>query len=157
MPPSLYGVKDESKAIWVYLEQDDGVLENVSLEMLAKGREMADLLKWKLVGLLVGKGVASLAKTAISRGADEVRIADHPLLGAIHHRCLWQGGFPGGHGWQTERVPDRCDPQRARPGWQAGGAFQDRSERRLHEFTHGQRRVDYWSVRYPVLGVGWWR
>lgn len=80
MPPSLYGVKDESKAIWVYLEQDEGVLENVSLEMLAKGREMADQLKWKLVGLLVGKGVASLAKTAISRGADEVRIADHPLL-----------------------------------------------------------------------------
>jgi electron transfer flavoprotein alpha subunit len=80
MPPSLYGVKEESKAIWVYLEQDDGVLENVSLEMLAKGREMADLLRWKLVGLLVGKGVAALAKAAISRGADEVQVADHPLL-----------------------------------------------------------------------------
>jgi len=80
MPQSLYGVKEESKAIWVYLEQDDGVLENVSLEMLAKGREMADQLKWKLVGLLVGQGVAPLAKTAISHGADEIRIADHPLL-----------------------------------------------------------------------------
>jgi electron transfer flavoprotein alpha subunit len=80
MPPSLYGVNDESKAIWVYLEQDDGILENVSLEMLAKGREMADQLNWKLVGLLVGQGVASLAGIAISRGADEVRVADHPLL-----------------------------------------------------------------------------
>jgi electron transfer flavoprotein alpha subunit len=80
MPPSRYGMKEESKSVWVYLEQDDGVFENVSLEMLSKGREMADHLKWKLVGLLLGQGLKALVPEAIARGADEVRVADHPLL-----------------------------------------------------------------------------
>jgi electron transfer flavoprotein alpha subunit len=80
MPPSRYSVDEESKSIWVYLEQDDGVFENVSLEILSKGREMADQLKWKLVGLLPGSGVKTLASKAIALGADEVRLADHPLL-----------------------------------------------------------------------------
>jgi electron transfer flavoprotein alpha subunit len=80
MPPSRYSEHEESKSIWVYLEQEGGTLENVSLEMLAKGREMADLLKWKLVGLLLGSGVRPLAQEAIARGADEVQVADHPLL-----------------------------------------------------------------------------
>jgi electron transfer flavoprotein alpha subunit len=80
MPLSRYGVNEESTSIWVYLEQEDGALENVSLEMLSKGREMADQLNWKLVGLLLGSGVRPLAGEAIALGADEVRVADHPLL-----------------------------------------------------------------------------
>lgn len=80
MPPSRYGIKEENKSIWVYLEQDEGVFENVALEMLSKGREMADLLKWKVVGLLLGNGVKTLAPEAIARGADEVWVADHTLL-----------------------------------------------------------------------------
>jgi electron transfer flavoprotein alpha subunit len=80
MPPSRYGVNEENKSIWVYLEQEEGVLENVSLEMLSKGREMADLLKWKLVGLLLGSRVKKLVPEVIALGADEVWVADHPLL-----------------------------------------------------------------------------
>ena len=80
MPASLYGVKEESKVIWVYLEQEGGVFENVSLEMLAKGREMADQMKWRLIGLLLGHQVSDLAGLAIAHGADEVWVADHPLL-----------------------------------------------------------------------------
>jgi electron transfer flavoprotein alpha subunit len=80
MPPSRYGMNEENKLIWVYLEQDEGAFENVSLEILSKGREMADQLKWKLVGLILGKNLKALAPEAIARGADEVWVADHPLL-----------------------------------------------------------------------------
>lgn len=80
MVASLYGVQEEQKAIWIYLEQEGGVLENVSLELLHKGREMADQMKWRLAGLLLGAGVADLAETAFAYGSDEVWLADHPLL-----------------------------------------------------------------------------
>ena len=80
MVASLYGVQEEQKAIWIYLEQEGGVLENVSLELLHKGREMAEQMKWRLAGLLLGAGVADLAETAFAYGLDEVWLADHPLL-----------------------------------------------------------------------------
>ena len=80
MPESLYGVEQETREIWVFLEQEAGVLECVSLELLAKGRQLADAAGWSLTGLLLGEGVASLAKEANACGADAVMLAEHPLL-----------------------------------------------------------------------------
>lgn len=80
MVESLYGIPEERKAIWVFLEQCEGVFEGVSLELLSKGRLMADEVGWQLVGLLMGKGVKKLAQEAIVYGADKVLLADHPLL-----------------------------------------------------------------------------
>ena len=80
MAASLYSVLEERKVIWVYLEQEAGVLENVSLELLHKGREMADQMRWQLAGLLLGSGVEGLADVVFSFGVDEVWLADHPLL-----------------------------------------------------------------------------
>jgi electron transfer flavoprotein alpha subunit len=77
---SLYGLDDEREAIWVFLEQIDGELERVSLEILSKGRQLADEAGWSLVGLLLGHHVATQAERAIAYGADEVWFADHPLL-----------------------------------------------------------------------------
>lgn len=80
MVASIYTPVEEQKAIWVYLEHESGALENVSLEMLAKGRKMADQAGWPVVGLLLGNEVRQLAEQAIARGADQVLVADHPLL-----------------------------------------------------------------------------
>jgi electron transfer flavoprotein alpha subunit len=80
MSASLYGASEESKSIWVYLEQEGGNFENISLELLARGREMADQMNWRLVGLILGHQVSELGELAIAHGADEVRLADHPLL-----------------------------------------------------------------------------
>jgi electron transfer flavoprotein alpha subunit len=77
---SLYGKDEEQKSIWVFLEQFDGVLENVSLELLHKGRELADGAKWLLVGLLIGKNAGELASASIAHGADEVWVIEHDLL-----------------------------------------------------------------------------
>jgi len=80
MAASLYSVDQERRAIWVFLEQADGVLERVSLELLSKGRALADQVGWPLVGLLMGHAISHLANEAIAYGADEVVLADHRLL-----------------------------------------------------------------------------
>src|SRR5512139_2719270 len=83
MVASLYGVAEEQKAIWIFLEQESGKLEGVSLELLAKGRQLADRVGWQLTGLLLGDSIAGLAREAIAHGADEVVLAEHPLLDAF--------------------------------------------------------------------------
>ncbi len=80
MVESLYNVENETPSIWVLLEQQDGVLEGVSLELLSKGRELADAIGWELTGLLIGHQVAALADEAIAMGADQVLLVEHPLL-----------------------------------------------------------------------------
>jgi electron transfer flavoprotein alpha subunit len=77
---SLYGVEQENKVIWVFLEQEKNVLQGVSLGLLSKGRQMADQIGWSLVGLLLGKDVECLAEQAFQHGADQVILADHILL-----------------------------------------------------------------------------
>ncbi len=83
MVASLYGVDEAQGAVWVFLEQEGGVLEGVSLELLSQGRKLADLAGWQLTGLLPGHEIADLAAEAFAYGADEVVIAEHPLLGTF--------------------------------------------------------------------------
>jgi electron transfer flavoprotein alpha subunit len=80
MVDSLYGIKAESKSIWVFMERDGNSLEGVSLELLSKSREIADQLGWQVVGLLMGDDVQNLGPEVIAYGADQVWVADHPLL-----------------------------------------------------------------------------
>lgn len=80
MVTSLYGIKEEQQAIWVFLEQEGGALERVSLELLSKGRELADQLGWRLAGLLLGDAVSGLTIEAVAYGADEIFLIEHHLL-----------------------------------------------------------------------------
>ncbi len=68
------------KGVWVFAEQRDGELQKVSLELLGEGRKMADKLGVKLTALLLGDKVDELAKDLASHGADEVLVAENPLL-----------------------------------------------------------------------------
>jgi electron transfer flavoprotein alpha subunit len=80
MVDSRYGILDERKIIWVYLEQNDHAFEGVSLELLNKSRQIADQLGWKVGGLLIGYQVDKLVEQAFTYGADQVFLAKHPLL-----------------------------------------------------------------------------
>ncbi len=66
--------------VWVFAEQEQGRLSDVPLELLSKGRELADELGVKLVAALLGTGVAELADRLIAHGADTVFLAEHPRL-----------------------------------------------------------------------------
>ena len=66
----------ETRNVWVFVEQDEGRIADVSLELIAKGRELADRLGSELWALLFGDGVESLSKGLIETGADRVLLAE---------------------------------------------------------------------------------
>ncbi|MHA1346362.1 MAG: FAD-binding protein [Candidatus Heimdallarchaeaceae archaeon] len=68
--------------VWGEWEKKDGkiVIKNVALELLGKGREIADKLGESLAILLLGKEVEHLAPSLIHHGADIVYLCEHELL-----------------------------------------------------------------------------
>ncbi len=66
--------------VFVYCEVDRGKIAEVSLELLTKGRALADELKIKLEAIVLGNPVKDAEKTAFEYGADIVHIASDKLL-----------------------------------------------------------------------------
>lgn len=70
----------EYRGVWVFAEQREGILQKVSLELLGKGREIADKLGVELTAVLLGDQVEKLSDTLTAFGADKVLLANHELL-----------------------------------------------------------------------------
>ncbi len=70
----------DERNVWVFIEQAEGQLADVSLELLAKGRELAGQLGSEVWAVLGGHRVGPLAEQIIHCGADRVLVADHPGL-----------------------------------------------------------------------------
>ena len=67
--------------VWTIAEQHNGRLKDVSFELLARGRKLADKLETKLASVLIGNGVGEAAmEELIHRGADEVYSIQDPRL-----------------------------------------------------------------------------
>jgi electron transfer flavoprotein alpha subunit len=69
-----------TKDVWVFVEQEEGKIADVSLELLAKGQELAQKLNSQVCAVLCGHHVDKLAETCIHSGAERVLQADHPEL-----------------------------------------------------------------------------
>jgi electron transfer flavoprotein alpha subunit len=65
----------ENKGVWVFSEKHD-----LALEMLGKGREIADKLQAELAAVLIGHDVQERADELVKYGADKVYLADNPAL-----------------------------------------------------------------------------
>lgn len=78
----LYATTDLSswKGIWVIAECRGGILASVTLELLAKARELAGELEAEVTAVLMGRGIESKAQELIFYGADRVLVVDHPEL-----------------------------------------------------------------------------
>jgi electron transfer flavoprotein alpha subunit len=73
--------KTVQSEIWVFAEQRRGELVEVGLELLGKALELAHPAGWKVGSVLVGHAPENeLCEQLLSFGADEVIVADHPLL-----------------------------------------------------------------------------
>ena len=66
--------------VWVFAEQQDGKLSEVPLELLGRGRELADKLSVKLAAVLGGDKVADLSDELTAYGADKVYVVEDELL-----------------------------------------------------------------------------
>ena len=69
-----------TKDVYVFCEQRDGVIQNVSYELIGKARELAADLGQQVVGILAGSNIGELPRKLIARGADKVIVADKPIL-----------------------------------------------------------------------------
>jgi electron transfer flavoprotein alpha subunit len=70
----------DNRNVWVFIEQEEGKLADVSLELLGKGRELAQTLGSQLWALVCGHEIGSLPEKIIQHGADHVLLVDHPEL-----------------------------------------------------------------------------
>ncbi len=73
--------------IWVWIEQRNGKLMDVSLQTLGKGIELAKYLAGKVAAVLIGDNVEGLAKEIISYGADNVYLVSDPGLKLYQSRA----------------------------------------------------------------------
>lgn len=69
-----------AKGIWIVIEQSKLEIRNVSLELLSKGRDIADETGEPLVAVVLGKDVAELAPKLASYGADKVIVIEDDKL-----------------------------------------------------------------------------
>ena len=70
----------DTRDVWVFVEQDMGGIAPVSLELLSKARDLAEVLGSRVCALLCGHDVGHLTARIIHQGADVVLLADHPEL-----------------------------------------------------------------------------
>lgn len=79
-PPQ--GTLRDYRGVAVFIEVVDGQGAQVAWELIEKGRDLAQRLKTRVIGFVLGHGIEEIAREAIFYGCDEVHLIDHPLL---HH------------------------------------------------------------------------
>jgi electron transfer flavoprotein alpha subunit len=70
--------KNQYRGVCIFAEQKDGRIANVTLELLAEGRRLADELGEPLSAILPGHRIERAAQDLICYGADSVFLAEHP-------------------------------------------------------------------------------
>src|SRR5574344_241172 len=66
--------------IFVYCEIEDGIIADVSLELLTKGRSLADQLACKLEAITIGYKLDEIGKQLFPYGVDVIHVADDKRL-----------------------------------------------------------------------------
>ncbi len=67
--------------VWVFAEQQDGVLQEVALELCGKARELADHVGVKAGAVLIGADLQGLPEQLIAHGVDHVYVVRDDRLG----------------------------------------------------------------------------
>ncbi len=68
------------RGIMIFGEVRDNKLANVAIELISKGRELADQINTTLTTLIIGDNVGELAKEAIFYGSDKVILVEDKSL-----------------------------------------------------------------------------
>ena len=76
--------KTQFSGVWVFAEVRNGAIQDVTFELLAKGRELATKRGAKLAAVLFGQGLKDKAADLFAHGADVVYYADAPALATFN-------------------------------------------------------------------------
>lgn len=71
---------NQYKGVYVFAQQVDNKITNISFELLGKARELAEPLQTEVTAVLLGSGVKGLADQLAEFGADRVIVVDQPIL-----------------------------------------------------------------------------
>jgi len=66
--------------VWIFIEQEGGKIADVSLELVCKGKELADRLGVKTEAVILGDKLAHCCDTLFSYGCDTVYLAEDARL-----------------------------------------------------------------------------
>lgn len=69
-----------NKDIYVIIEQLDGIIKRVSLELIGEANRLSKKLGEKVIAVLLGNDIEDKAEQLIKYGADEVLVIDNPML-----------------------------------------------------------------------------
>lgn len=72
--------KSQYKNVFVFVEQREGNIQGVAIELLGKARNLADSLGENVYAMLLGKNIEDKAENLIAYGADKVIIASYDEL-----------------------------------------------------------------------------
>lgn len=78
--------QSEHKGIWVFAEQENGVINSSVYELLGKAAELQAHNGEEICAVLLGCGIAGLAKELIARGADKVIAVEDESLASYSAR-----------------------------------------------------------------------
>ena len=76
----------EHSGVWVYVEQNEGRVADVSWELLGEGAKVAKKLDTQLEAIVIGDDTGGIAQEALRYGASKVYLVQHPLL--RHYRTF---------------------------------------------------------------------
>ncbi|MCR5638529.1 MAG: electron transfer flavoprotein subunit alpha/FixB family protein [Lachnospiraceae bacterium] len=71
---------EDYKGVYIYAEQVDNVLSNISFELLGEAKRLAAVLNTEVSAVLIGSNVKDLADQLAVYGADKVIVVDDPEL-----------------------------------------------------------------------------
>ena len=75
---------EDYSGVWVFIEENEGKIAPVSLELLGAGRTLADKRGVELAGIIIGKNVTALSNTVFEYGADTVYVYDQAIFQLYH-------------------------------------------------------------------------
>ena len=71
---------EEYKGVYVFAQQVDNKVDGIALELIGKGKDLAETLGTEVTAVLVGSDVKGLADELAEYGADKVIVVDDPEL-----------------------------------------------------------------------------
>ena len=82
---------EEYKDIFVFVEQENGNIAEVSYELISEARKLVASIPefgYKVVGVLLGENVKEKAQEVISHGADKVIVVDDSFIKRLFNSIL---------------------------------------------------------------------
>ena len=71
--------------LFVYCEIEEGIVADVSLELLSEGRKLANQVGCHLEAVAAGSNLAGIEKQVLPYGVDKLHVFDAPGLFLILH------------------------------------------------------------------------